>query len=267
MKGLIVAAVFIGAAGCSAQVDHRAAATVTEAAAATIKGAVVRVVFVIRNGPIKPLGSGFFISPDGHIVTGHHVLEEDLPNLNPPVSGTFRVGIVRDESPAVEYFEVEIVAADLDHDLAVLRVRGKPGLADRQFPYVKLSRTKPRQGMAIGAAGFPEDAAALVVTYGWVASAQHRQRLPSGVVGDFYLAQVPVNPGNSGGPIYRVEDGAVIGVVDSSVLAPVAQFTRKDKWEPVTNVRSATALTGVTTVPRLTELLTRKGVRWYSAEN
>jgi S1-C subfamily serine protease len=40
-------------------------------------------------------------------------------------------------------------------------------------------------------------------------------------VGDFYIADVRVNPGNSGGPVYLVELGEVIGVCVAFDLAPV----------------------------------------------
>jgi S1-C subfamily serine protease len=36
-----------------------------------------------------------------------------------------------------------------------------------------------------------------------------------------YWADVEVNPGNSGGPSYRVEDGSVIGVCVASPLVPI----------------------------------------------
>jgi len=38
---------------------------------------------------------------------------------------------------------------------------------------------------------------------------------------DFYIGDMHVNPGNSGGPVYSVEQGKVIGVCVAAALAPV----------------------------------------------
>jgi S1-C subfamily serine protease len=39
-------------------------------------------------------------------------------------------------------------------------------------------------------------------------------------IADAYLADVQANPGNSGGPTYRIADGAVIGVCIETRLTP-----------------------------------------------
>jgi serine protease Do len=139
--------------------------------------------------PENSLGSGFFISADGYIITNYHVVkdaEEIVVRL-----------VDRRE------FEAKVIGADQQSDIAVLKV-DETGL-----PTVKLGDSdKLRVGewvMAIGSP-FQFDQS---VTAG-IVSAKGRP-LPNENYIPFIQTDVAINPGNSGGPLFNL-DGEVVGV-------------------------------------------------------
>jgi V8-like Glu-specific endopeptidase len=72
------------------------------------------------------------------------------------------------------------------------------------------------EGESIGASGFPLDIPSLVTNVGWVASKYIDER------GELLqLGSLQTNEGNSGGPVYRLRDGVVIGIVKGYWNAPV----------------------------------------------
>src|SRR5918997_4158648 len=71
-------------------------------------------------------GSGFFVSPDGYVVTNNHV-----------VDNAAEVEIVMDDGRTLE---AKVVGADPKTDLALLKVEGS------DFPYVKFAAQKARVG-------------------------------------------------------------------------------------------------------------------------
>src|SRR5689334_6174893 len=92
-----------------------------------------------KEGPANPhpmmaQGSGFFISPDGYLVTNNHVVENATD-----ISITLENG---DKFPAT------LVGADARTDVALLKVK-----ASRQFPYVTFSDEEPRVGDWVLAVG------------------------------------------------------------------------------------------------------------------
>lgn len=70
------------------------------------------------------------------------------------------------------------------------------------------------EGEMIAASGFPLEVPSLVTNVGWIGSKfalDGDQRLQ--------LGSLLVNPGNSGGPVYRVRDGAIIGIAKGYWIA------------------------------------------------
>jgi len=111
-----------------------------------------------KENPAKPhpmmaQGSGFFISPDGYLVTNNHVIEDAKD-----ISITLENG---DKFPAT------LIGADARTDVALLKVK-----ASQQFPYVKFSEKDPRVGDWVLAVGNPFGLGG-TVTRG-IISAHHR---------------------------------------------------------------------------------------------
>jgi S1-C subfamily serine protease len=82
------------------------------------------------------IGTGFFIAPDGYVVTNHHVIE-DKTNY-----------AIRDRSG--KFYEARIIAADATRDLVVLKADGK-------FPSLKIGNSnKLNKGQRVLTVGYPQ---------------------------------------------------------------------------------------------------------------
>ncbi len=135
-------------------------------------------------------GSGFVISPDGYIVTNHHVVENAEK-----VSVAFEDG---------KELAAEVVGRDAKTDLALLKV--KP---DAELVAAPLGDSDGvRVGVWVMAIGNPFGLDH-TVTVG-ILSARGRN-INAGPYDDFLQTDASINPGNSGGPLIDL-DGRVIGI-------------------------------------------------------
>ena len=140
-------------------------------------------------------GSGFFISPDGYIVTNNHVIE----NAD-EIKVTLQDG---------RELKATVVGHDEGTDLAVIRVAGS------DFPYVNFeNRARPRVGDWVLAVGNPYDLGG-TATAG-IVSAFNRDIGERFV--DYIQIDAPINRGNSGGPTFDTY-GRVIGV-NTAIFSP-----------------------------------------------
>lgn len=147
--------------------------------------------------PRQSLGSGFFISAEGHIVTNHHV-----------VRGADQITIGMSDG---EEYEARIIGTDEQTDLALLQVE-----ADIDFPYVSLDTEHDyRVGDWVVAVGNPFGLGG-TATAG-IISAIGRP-IGNSTYNDFIQVDAPINRGNSGGPTFDL-NGRVIGV-NSQIFSP-----------------------------------------------
>ena len=146
-------------------------------------------------GPIAGSGTGFFITADGYLLTNHHVVEGARD-----ISIKTEKGILR----------AKVVKVDKKNDLAVLKVEGK-------FAALPLlSSRKVGLGEKVFTVGFPRPKVqgfSPKITDGIISSLAGIQDDPR----DFQIS-VPVQPGNSGGPLVD-QYGNVVGVVVSRLSA------------------------------------------------
>jgi serine protease Do len=142
------------------------------------------------------LGSGFFISGDGYVVTNNHVV----------ANGTsFEVTIDSGKT-----YQAKVIGTDPQTDLALIKVSGST-----DFPYVRLAADAPRVGQWVLPVGNPFGLGG-TVTAG-IVSARGRD-IGAGPYEDFIQIDAPVNKGNSGGPSFNVR-GEVIGV-NTAIFSP-----------------------------------------------
>jgi serine protease Do len=141
-------------------------------------------------------GSGFFISPDGYLVTNNHV-----------ASNAVSLEVVTDDG---KVHNAKVLGTDPKTDLALLKVEGR-----NDFPFVKFSRSGAEVGDWVVAMGNPFGLGG-TVTAG-IVSARGRD-LGEGPYDDFLQIDAPVNKGNSGGPTFN-QDGEVIGV-NTAIYSP-----------------------------------------------
>src|SRR6195256_816304 len=148
------------------------------------------------RGAVTGQGSGFFISADGFAVTNNHV-----------VDGADKVEVTTDDGKT---YSAKVIGTDARTDVALIKVAGRT-----DFPFAKLSDSKPRIGDWVLAVGNPFGLGG-TVTAG-IVSASGRD-IGNGPYDDFIQIDAPVNKGNSGGPAFDVS-GEVMGV-NTAIYSP-----------------------------------------------
>jgi serine protease Do len=152
----------------------------------------------------QTLGSGFFISDDGYLVTNYHVIKDASD-------------IVVKLTNKREYKgdEVKIIGTDQRTDVALLKIE-----ADEKLPYLKFGDSDAvKVGDWAIAFGNPFHLEG-TVTVG-VISAKGRAGivLPEGPdFQSFLQTDAAINPGNSGGPLVDIS-GQVIGI-NTAITSP-----------------------------------------------
>ncbi len=137
------------------------------------------------------MGTGFIISADGYLLTNHHV-----------VDGAEEVKVRLSDR---REFTAKVVGSDAESDVAVLKIDAT-GLPTLRFG--NGASVKPGQwAVAIGSPfGFEQSVTAGIVS----AVARSNQYADQRYV-PFIQTDVPINQGNSGGPLLNVS-GEVIGI-------------------------------------------------------
>lgn len=152
--------------------------------------------------PDRGIGSGFFIDPEGYILTNYHVIDSEV---DPSYQGYSRLFIKIDEDSA-DRIPARVVGYDKNFDLALLKTE-----MDVSHVFSFAGEGIPQLGERISAIGSP-GGLAKTLTSGTV-SAYARSIQP--MAGSLQI-DVPINPGNSGGPLMNSR-GEVIGIVFAGV--------------------------------------------------
>jgi 2-alkenal reductase len=158
------------------------------------------VLIQVLSNQSSGLGSGFVVDKQGHIVTNYHVVEGATTVEVDFPSGFKTLG--------------EVIATDLDSDIAVVRVDAPE---DQLVPLTLGDSNELKVGMTVVAIGNPYGLSSTMTT--GVVSAKGRtlesmrasQDGGTFSAGSIIQTDAPINPGNSGGPLLNL-DGEVIGV-------------------------------------------------------
>lgn len=134
--------------------------------------------------------TGFLLTKDGYVVTNYHV-----------VNGADSIQLQNQKGKA---FRAEIIHTDAEKDLAILRIVDSTFKNVKTVPYT-FKRQLADVGEDIYTIGFPRDEA--VYGQGYLSS-------NTGYSGDTiaYQISIPVNPGNSGGPVLDAQ-GNIVGII------------------------------------------------------
>lgn len=144
-------------------------------------------------------GTGFVVSANGHIVTNNHVIDGCVGDIKGNLTGEAAMTL-------------RVVSSDANNDLALLQAPSATTFKD----FVRIRDRSIRSGDSVVAIGFPYHGmltSDFTVTTGIVSSL-------SGMRNDTRFLQIsaPVQPGNSGGPLFDAT-GQVVGVVTRKIDA------------------------------------------------
>ncbi len=154
---------------------------------------------------VKSTGSGIVISKEGYVITNYHVIEE--------AKGSVTVEITREGS--TKNYKATVIRSDKENDLAVLKID------DIDFkPYTKLQYAFKETGTTdVGSTvytiGFP------MALTGMGKEAKFTDGKVSSKTGynnaiNSYQTSVPVQPGNSGGPLFD-DKGKLVGLINAKI--------------------------------------------------
>ncbi|SMC87155.1 S1C family serine protease [Pedobacter nyackensis] len=153
-------------------------------------------------------GTGFALTANGYILTNLHVVDgADSVYVQDSKGNSFKAVVKRKDS---------------QYDLAILKIVDESFSPLSSLPY-RLKQNPIGMSESVYTLGFPKDDA--VYGEGYVSS-------KTGYNGDTtqYQVSIPVNPGNSGGPLLD-EDGNIIGVISAKQnQVDGATFAVKSKY-------------------------------------
>ena len=130
----------------------------------------------------QSLGSGVVIDADGHILTNEHV-----------IAGASRIRVAFADG---REFDAELVGADPNNDVAVLRARTEEAL-----PWIPLGTSQDLMvGEPVIAIGNPFGLSSTVTT-GVISALDRSIRTEQLTYHGFLQTDASINPGNSGGPL------------------------------------------------------------------
>lgn len=163
-------------------------------------------------------GSGFFIDKKGYIATNHHVVDEGK---------VFEIDVTINGK--IKSYEAKLVNTDKKNDLAILKITSSDFRPLENLNYNFNINTKD-VGSSVFALGYPLTQIMgneIKFTDGKISS-------KSGFQGDIttYQISVPIQPGNSGGPLFD-EKGSLVGVTSSGInkqLADNANYAIKTSY-------------------------------------
>lgn len=173
-----------------------------------------------RTPRAQLLGTGFVIGNGRQVITNAHVVDylEEKGKLE-----ELRVFVGRGPSPQIR--SARVVATDAQHDLSLLEIGGAP------VPVLTLgAASMPREGERLAFTGFPIGAVLGLypVTHHAMVSAitpivapqDSGGQLTATVISrlrqpfDVLQLDATAYPGNSGSPLYEMDTGAVVGVMN-----------------------------------------------------
>jgi serine protease Do len=158
------------------------------------------------GGPLPPaperllrgLGSGVIVTPDGYVLTNHHVID-GAQQIEIDLQGPRTVA-------------AKLVGSDPPSDLAVLKI-DQGGFS----PLALADSDKVQVGDIVLAVGNPLGVGQ-TVTLGIISAKSRRTGLSNGSFEDFFQTDAPINRGNSGGALVD-GNGDLVGI-NSQILSP-----------------------------------------------
>jgi S1-C subfamily serine protease len=153
-----------------------------------------------QNPQYASSGTGFLISSEGYIVTNHHVIKDANSITVRGLNGDFNKSV-----------SAKLVIEDINNDLAIIKTDEYQTPSLTEPPFI-ISSKKVEPGNSVFCLGYPLRATMgeeVKITNGIISS-------NSGFMGDItsYQISAPVQPGNSGGPLFD-DKGNLVGIINA----------------------------------------------------
>jgi len=145
-----------------------------------------------KTGPVPETyaGTGFMISANGYVATSYHVIKD--------------ADSVYIENETFGRLKVDILFSDKENDISILKIAPELLTPVKSLPYT-VSPSEANLGEEVFTLGFPRED--IVFGEGSVSAATGYKQNPNA-----YQVSVPVNPGNSGGPLFNAK-GELVGII------------------------------------------------------
>jgi serine protease Do len=152
---------------------------------------------VNNNVPVIPskfAATGFALTTDGYVITNYHIIQ-----------GANSVYVQNTDGQS---FRVQTIYTDPAYDIAILQITDTAFKSFKALPYT-FKKPLSDLGEQVYTLGFPTDN--FVLNQGYLSAR-------TGYKGDTttYQVSIPVNPGNSGGPLLD-DKGNIIGIISSKL--------------------------------------------------
>jgi len=189
-------------------------------------------------GGEKSSGTGFALSSNGYIVTNHHV-----------TNGASKIKVKGVKGDFSKTYNAKVIIEDKNNDLSIIKIDDPSFTSLGSLPY-KINSNIIDVGNSVYTLGYPLRASMgdeVKLTNGIISS-------KTGFQGDItsYQITVPVQPGNSGGPLFNA-NGDIIGIINAKHLgAENASYAIKTSY--LMNLIQV-----MNTQPKLSEINTLSG--------
>jgi S1-C subfamily serine protease len=159
------------------------------------------------NAGWKGSGSGFFVDYRGYIATNYHVVEN---------ATDIQVEFIRNGQ--TQTFKAEVVQTDKQNDLAIIKISENSFDPFTKLPY-NFKQTISDVGTTVFTLGYP----LTQIMGNEVKFTDGKISSKTGFQGDItsYQITVPIQPGNSGGPLFDY-DGNLVGITAAGLNKSVA---------------------------------------------
>jgi len=162
---------------------------------------------VITPSGRRSVGSGVIVHPEGYVLTNYHVVA---------MGGDIMISLFNEKG--YEDYPAELVGGEREKDLALLKI-ASPSQQNQTFPSVPIGDSdKVTAGDKVIAIGNPFGLTQ-TVTNGIISARRSRLPIEGIVLHNVFQTDVPISPGNSGGPLLNLR-GEVIGI-NTAIFSPV----------------------------------------------
>jgi S1-C subfamily serine protease len=194
--------------------------------------------------------TGLLINEEGFILTNAHVVEQARECLAGSPSAKILARPATPDPSVGSAVSCDVVSLDELHDLALLKAE-RPlfdDLAEAGMNYLALDLADVEDGAEVAVTGHP--------AFAWQPLTQSGRVLRHATLAlsdtttaesQVIILNIALRKGNSGSPVYRANDGSVVGIVE-----------RKDLRHPSQSV--------AVPIRYAIEMLDRTGVKWHAGE-